>query len=136
MNFKLRRNHKIIWIMILLLVFAGLFLAIKDLDFKDHAKTVKQHQTSQGMGEVLSEDDDVSIYYKEINTKIVLTIVLKKALKYPSSMVYTLGDDNDKESVIGQLSGVGTYEFTIDKRPAGLLFVDPIKDQSIKKMIF
>ena len=45
MNFKLRRNHKIIWIMILLLVFAGLFLAIKDLDFKDEAKTIEKDET-------------------------------------------------------------------------------------------
>jgi len=130
MTSGLRKAHKYIWLLLIIIVPVIMFFSIKDLDlFSSGTNTAFQLTGSKKMSVKSFENDIVKIAVFESH----LEIILKMTLKNSSSVVYEMNKKGNKSIVIGQLTTAGIYNFNIKNLPKGIIIYDAIKHVEITK---
>jgi hypothetical protein len=137
MTSGLRKAHRYIWLILIIVIPILIFFSIKNLDvFSSEPNVSVQFKASKETIVSSSENDLIkaSLFTKESTNHI--EVILKSPLKNPSSIVYTLTDDNSKGELIGQLSTVGIYSFKLKKAVKGVVIYDALKESLITKLAF
>jgi hypothetical protein len=130
MTSGLRKAHKYIWLLLIIIVPVMMFYSIKDLDlFSSGNNTISELSGSKKINLKTSENDMIkaSIFESQVE------IILKMTLKNSSSVVYEMDEKGNKSAVIGQLTAAGIYHFTINNLPKGIIIYDAIKQVEITK---
>jgi len=133
MTSRLRKAHKYIWLLLLIVVPVIMVLSIKDLDiFSSENNATLQLKSSKKANLKTFENDIVkaSVFENHIE------IILKSTLKNSSSIVYEMGEKGNKSDVIGQLTTAGVYSFNINNLPKGIIIYDELKQVEITKFSF
>ncbi len=130
MTSGLRKAHKYIWLLLIIIVPVIMFFSIKDLDlFSSKTNTASQLTGSKKMSLKSFENDIVKTAVFEGH----IEIILKTTLKNSSSVVYEMDEKGNKSNVIGQLTTAGIYNFNINNLPKGIIIYDAIKQVEITK---
>ncbi len=133
MTSGLRRAHKYIWLLLIIIVPVIMFFSIKDLDiFSSENNNASQFKGSKKVSLKSFENDIIKIAVFENH----LEIILKTPLKSSSSIVYEMDKKGNKSNIIGQLATVGIYNFDINNLPKGIIIYDDLKDVEITKFSF
>ncbi len=135
MNFRQRRTHKYIWVVLVLLMPILFALAIWDLSYGPEEQNIAMETKEKGTSLVI-ENEWLRTAIVTTTGKSSLNLVLKEPLKHPSALVYTMNKSGEKEQLLGQLTGTGEYYFPIPNRIHGILLFDPIKEFEIEKLVF
>lgn len=133
MTSGLRKVHKYIWLLLLIIVPVIMFFSIKDLDiFSSENNATSQLKGSKKVNLKTFENDIVkaSVFENHIE------IILKSTLKNSSSIVYEMGEKGNKSDVLGQLTTAGIYNFVINNLPKGIIIYDELKQVEITKFSF
>jgi len=133
MTSRLRKIHKYIWLLLLIVVPVIMVFSIKDLDiFSSENNATLQLKSSKKANLKTFENDIVkaSVFENHIE------IILKSTLKNSSSIVYEMGEKGNKSDVIGQLTTAGVYSFNINNLPKGIIIYDELKQVEITKFSF
>ena len=135
MDYRLRRRHKWMWLILTPILAILLFLSAKNLDFFPSIDTL---QTDNVEGNVVKEIENAEIKAILSNTseQYLLNIWVKNPLKSTSSVVYAINPNGEKGEVLGQLEGKGNYVFSSKANIDGFLVMDEIKNQQILKLEF
>ncbi len=131
MNYKQRKAHKFIWLLLLIIIPTIMFFSIKDLDlFSSNPNNSSQLSGPKKTPISIFENDIVkaSVYESKIE------IILKKTLKNASSVVYEINSEGKKGQLIGQLTTAGIYDFNIHNLPKGIIIYDDLKQAEITKL--
>ncbi len=130
MTTGLRKAHKYIWLLLIIIVPMIMFFSVKDLDlFSSRTITASQVTGSKKMSLKSYENDIVKIAVFESH----LEIILKMTLKNSSAVVYEMDKKGNKSNVLGQLTTAGIYNFNINNLPKGIIIYDDIKQVEITK---
>ncbi|MDT0558998.1 hypothetical protein RM697_10085 [Ichthyenterobacterium sp. W332] len=133
MNSSQRKWHGFVWLLIVLIVPAILFLSVKDLNLFTWEATHSEELKSLKSDPIsVAENNLVKLSLFESSVEIIL----KKTLKHPSSVIYEIDAQGNKGQLIGQLTTVGLYNFNITELPYGILIYDSIKETEITKLLF
>ena len=133
MTSGLRKAHKYIWLLLIIIVPVMMVFSIKDLDiFSSDNNTTSQLKGSKKVSLKTSENDIIkaSVFERHVE------IILKSTLKNSSSVVYEMDEKGNKSGVIGQLTTAGIYNFNINILPKGIIVYDDLKDVEITKLSF
>ncbi len=133
MTSGLRKAHKYIWLLLIIIVPVIMVFSIKDLDiFSSENNTLSQLKGSKKVNLKTSENDIIkaSVFERHVE------IILKSTLKNSSSVVYEMDEKGNKSGVIGQLTTAGIYNFNINNLPKGIIVYDDLKDVEITKLSF
>ena len=133
MTSGLRKAHKYIWLLLIIIVPVMMVFSIKDLDiFSSENNTTSQLKGSKKVSLKTSENDIIkaSVFERHVE------IILKSTLKNSSSVVYEMDEKGNKSGVIGQLTTAGIYNFNINILPKGIIIYDDLKDVEITKLSF
>ncbi|RZN84277.1 MAG: hypothetical protein EVB11_02405 [Winogradskyella sp.] len=133
MTSGLRKAHKFIWLLLIIIIPMIMFFSIKDLNiFSIEGNTTSQIKSSK-KSKLYSFENDIikgAIFESEIE------IILKSTLKNSSSIVYGMDEKGNRLDAIGQLTTVGIYNFNINSLPKGIIIFDDIKQVEITKLNF
>ncbi len=133
MTSGLRKAHKYIWLLLIIIVPVMMVFSIKDLDiFSSENNTTSQLKGSKKVSLKTSENDIIKASVFESHVEIIL----KSTLKNSSSVVYEMDEKGNKSGVIGQLTTAGIYNFNINNLPKGIIVYDDLKDVEITKLSF
>ncbi|WP_033961190.1 hypothetical protein [Psychroserpens jangbogonensis] len=133
MTSGLRKAHKFIWLLLIIIVPVIMFLSVKDLDvFSSKDNTSSTLEGSKKVNLKSFENDIVKTSVFESH----LEIILKSTLKNSSSVVYEMDEKGNKPSVIGQITTAGIYNFEIKNLPKGIIIYDDLKNIEITKFSF
>ncbi len=133
MTSGLRKAHKYIWLLLIIIVPVMMVFSIKDLEiFSSENNTTSQLKGSKKVSLKTSENDIIkaSVFERHVE------IILKSTLKNSSSVVYEMDEKGNKSGVIGQLTTAGIYNFNINNLPKGIIVYDDLKDVEITKLSF
>ena len=130
-----QRAHKFIWIAMVITLPLLIFASIRHLSF-DVQTTDISVESNSGSSALVVEQDWIRTAVVDKNDETLLQIRLKKPLKTPSALVYTLDQWGNKDQLLGQLQGIGNYEFPLNTSFEGILVYDAIKEQEIEKLEF
>ena len=135
MDYRLRRRHKWMWLILTPILAILLFLSAKNLDFFPSMDTLQMDNVE---GNVVKEIENAEIKAILSNTseQYLLNIWVKNPLKSTSSVVYAINANGEKGEVLGQLEGKGNYVFSSKANIDGFLVMDEIKNQQILKLEF
>ncbi len=133
MTSGLRKAHKYIWLLLIIIVPVMMVFSIKDLEiFSSENNTTSQLKGSKKVSLKTSENDIIKASVFESHVEIIL----KSTLKNSSSVVYEMDEKGNKSGVIGQLTTAGIYNFNINILPKGIIVYDDLKDVEITKLSF
>ncbi len=135
MDKTLRKRHKFIWIVLTPLLLVLLIWATKDLNFSQSHKTVNLDSTPSSVV-AKAENEEIRAILLKNSEGNLLEIEVKSPLPATSSVVFALKGTSERESLLGQLEGVGTYRFQVEGDVRGILVQDVIKKQSVLKLEF
>lgn len=134
MTSGLRKAHKYIWLLLVIIVPVIMFLSIKDLDiFSSEKNTATITAKTSKKNVIVSTENEIvkaSLYPNHVE------IILKSTLKNSSSIVYEMDAKGHKSSLIGQLTTAGIYKFNINHLPKGIMMYDALKGVEITKLKF
>jgi hypothetical protein len=130
MTSGLRKAHKYIWLLLIIIVPVIMVFSIKDLDpFSSRTHAASQLTGSKKTSIKTSENDIIKVSVFESHVEIIL----KTTLKNSSSAVYEMDKKGNKSKVLGQLTTAGIYNFNINNLPKGIIIYDAIKQVEITK---
>ncbi len=129
MTSGLRKAHKYIWLLLVVIVPVIMFLSIKDLDIFSSRTDSATFESSIKNPLKTTENNLIRITLYEGS----IEIILKSTLKNASSIVYA---SEAKKQIIGQLTTAGIYNFNMEKQPKGILVYDELKEELITKLDF
>jgi hypothetical protein len=133
MTSGLRKAHKYIWLLLIIIIPVIMVFSIKGLNiFSPENNTVSQLEGSKKVSLKTSENNIIKIAVFENHVEIIL----KSTLKNSSSVVYVMDEKGNKSSVIGQLTKAGIYNFNINSLPKGIIIYDALKQVEITKLSF
>lgn len=133
MTSGLRKVHKFIWLLLIIIVPIIMLLSVKDLNvFSSKNNTSSAVEGSKKLNLNSFENDIVKTSVFESHVEIIL----KSTLKNSSSIVYEIDKKGNKSSVIGQITTAGIYNFKINNRPNGFIIYDDLKQIEITKFSF
>ena len=128
-----RKAHKYIWMLLGIVIPVIILFSIKDLTvFSFKKDTSSKFELLMTDALKVAENDVIKVALFSDS----ITVILKRTLKNPSSILYSIDLEGNKEKVIGQLSTLGIYNFKITKLPKGILLYDTLKEKIITKIIF
>ncbi|MBG6130069.1 phage terminase large subunit-like protein [Aquimarina sp. EL_43] len=131
MTSGLRKTHKIIWIVLIIIMPVLIVLSIKSIKeplLTDDDLSLTPILSGQ---RIVLDDDSFFIGVKEQNSLNALQIILKKPLKSASSLVYGVLPSEKKDTYLGVLDKKGVYMFEIDKQIRSIRIYDEIKKSDI-----
>ncbi|WP_025667164.1 superantigen-like protein SSL4 [Aquimarina megaterium] len=131
MTSGLRKTHKIIWIVLIIIMPVLIVLSIKSIKeplLTDGDLSLTPILSGQ---RIVLDDDSFFIGIKEQNSLNALQIILKKPLKSASSLVYGVLPSKKKDTYLGVLDKKGVYMFEIDKQIRSIRIYDEIKKSDI-----
>lgn len=135
MDARLRKRHKFIWIFLAPIITVLAVLASKDLSFSsEETMLISKNETGKVLKQM--ENEEIRMILIENLGKNLLQVQIKSPMKATSSILFGLTENSEKESVLGQLEGVGTYSFQVKEIIEGILIKDAIKNQQILKLEF
>lgn len=108
MDFKQRKTHKFIWLILALGLPFFLFFSVKSLDFSTTEKKEKTGAFSNSSTTLKTTENE---WVKASENSGGLEMLLKKPIKSASSIVYELTEDGEKGKTLGQVSTPGIYSF-------------------------
>ena len=130
-----RRIHKYIWLIMALILPVLVFMSVRHLNLE--SRTAQQSSDAElTPNALIVEQDWIKTAIVDTEDGNTLHLRLKKPLKHPSALVYTLNDNGQKGELLGQLQGIGDYEFTMKSSFEGILIYDAIKGVEIEKLEF
>ena len=130
-----RKVHKYIWLGMALILPLLIFMSVRHIKFNSGVAEASSSAELTPNALVVEQDwiRTAIVDTKDGNT---LHLRLKKPLKHPSALVYALNDQGQKGDLLGQLQGIGDYEFKINSSFGGILIYDAIKEVEIEKLEF
>ncbi|MGB3606042.1 MAG: hypothetical protein WA775_13465 [Psychroserpens sp.] len=131
MTSGLRKAHKYIWLLLVIIIPIIIALSIKDLDvFSSNNQTLTTIKESKNSSLNMAENDviKVSVFENQIE------IILKSTLKNSASVVYEMDGKGNKSTIIGQITTTGIYTFKINNLPKGIIIYDDLKQVDITKL--
>lgn len=130
MTSGLRKAHKYVWLLLIIIVPIVMIFSIKDLDILSlNQKTSTSFKSSKKPALKTAENGFIKASLYE-NT---VEIILKSPLKSSSAIIYSLKDEN-KSDIIGQVSSVGVYSFKLKEPIKAILLFDEIKNEDITQL--
>jgi len=132
MTSGLRKAHKYIWLLLVVVVPVIMVFAIKDLDVFSSENNASQLNESKKTSIKSFENDIIKADLYESH----IEIILKSTLKNSSSVVYEMNNEGNKSKVLGQLTSAGIYKFNVNSLPKGIIISDDLKKVDITKFSF
>ncbi len=133
MTSGLRKAHKYIWLLLIVIVPAIMFFSIKDIAILESSnKKEKDYSFTESSLKKDFENHLIKVAFYENN----IEIILKTTLKNSSSIVYAVDAKGNKQYIIGQLTSAGIYNFKSNNIPKNIVIFDGIKDVLITKTDF
>ncbi|MBO0322261.1 hypothetical protein J0X14_08140 [Muricauda sp. CAU 1633] len=135
---NLIKTHRIIWLSIAIIVPGLLFLSIENLSFQNIDVPTSDRPQSEYEKVLKSKENRfliASIVHVQDN-KMQLDVTVKKSLEYPTLTLYAIGENGDRNKLIGQIGSKGTYRFTIEDNINGILLYDALKKITVTKFEF
>ena len=133
MTYGLRKAHKYIWLILVIIIPVIILFSIKDLGvFSSENDGVSQIEDSNKINIGYVENDLISASFSENKIKIIL----KTTLKNSSSVVYAIDAKGNKSDIIGHLTTAGVYTFNSISKPKGIIISDDLKNVQITKLMF
>ncbi len=131
MNAKQRKVHFYTWLFLILAVPVLIFFAVKDLSFNSfNQKSLTNSIPNSEYAVKTVENDLIKVFvYKN-----KLAIEVKTTVKSASTLLYTIDTKENKDMLLGQITTPGSYNFSIEKLPAGIILYDTLKDELITKL--
>ncbi|MEM9361040.1 MAG: hypothetical protein AAGA43_00320 [Bacteroidota bacterium] len=135
MDYRLRKRHKRMWVVLISVLAILLFLSAKNLNFFPSTEML---QVDKIEGNVVKEIENAEMKVVLSNTsqQYLLNIWVKTPLKSTSSVVYEINGKGKKGAVLGQLTGKESYVFPSRAIINGFMVVDEIKNQQILRLEF
>ncbi|WP_106793291.1 hypothetical protein [Aquimarina sp. Aq78] len=130
MTSGLRKMHKIVWILLIIVMPVLIFLSIKSIKeplLTDGDVSLTPIRSGQ---RIVLDDDSFFIGIKEQNSLNALQIILKRPLQSASSLIYGISN-HKKDTYLGTLDKKGVYTFEIDKKIRSIRIYDEIKKNDI-----
>ena len=136
MILKQRKRHKYIWLTIAMILPIAMFFAAKNVSFHQVEKKMPQlANKTNAMARATNKQLEIALV-KTTNASYTLEIQLKEPLVSTSSLVYGLDATGNKGVLLGQLNGIGDYNFVSRKSVSGIVVHDAIKGNEILKLKF
>lgn len=131
MNFKQRKKHKIIWLLLLVTVPILLVFTIVNLKNPVFPADNSQHAVKTEGKQIILEDATFTVFLDRQNTANNLQIFLKKSLESPTSLVYAISANKPKGDYLGTLTAKGNYVYNIKRTTASVKIYDAIKKEEL-----
>ena len=131
MTSGLRKAHKYIWLLLAIAIPVLILFSIKDLDVSSSEIASYKFEASKSNVLKVAENELIkaSLHSNSIE------VILKSTLKNPSSILYAMDSNGNKDAVIGHITSSGIYNFEIADQPKGILLYDALKKEIITKLI-
>ncbi len=134
MDAQLRKRHKYIWLVLVVMLPVLLGFVIKDLNFSSQKTITKQLANGSILKEI--KTDNVHAVLRKQDSGYLLEVNLIKPLQSASNLLQGVADTSKEVFVIGQLEGMGLYRFDLDQDIQGIMIYDALKKQEIQKLEF
>lgn len=132
MTSGLRKAHRYIWSILLILVPVMIVFAIKDLQFnKRYTEQTATAEFTKKNAKADFENEMIKVAFYPDS----IELILKKSLKNASCTVYAV-DSKGVKTLLGQMTTSGKYQFNVKNIPKNILIYDEIKDMLISKTNF
>ncbi len=133
MTSELRKIHKIIWLMLIVVVPILIFLSVlgieksllTDGDLSTEISIQNQH--------IILENDELTIGLEKQNSAYKLRVILKRPLKSPAPIIYGTSSTNT-DIYLGVLDKKGIYTFNVERSLTGIKIYDGLKKEDIIKI--
>jgi hypothetical protein len=130
-----RKVHKYIWLLLIIVVPAIMFFAIKDLNFNDSKNdmftddlTLTSLISNSIVKSAENEFIEADLYSNYIK------IILKTPLKSSSATIHTSDLNGNKMKLLGTLDAVGVYHFETNENTTSIIIYDELKNALITKL--
>lgn len=133
MDYKQRKVHKYIWLILALGLPFLLFFSVKNLDFSSTTKKEKTEDLINSSPLLKTAENE---WVKASINSEGLEMLLKKPIKSASSIVYELTEKGKKGKTLGQVSTAGIYSFQCRNSILGIVIFDKLKESEITKLKF
>ncbi|MGV6830779.1 MAG: hypothetical protein ACWA5P_04330 [bacterium] len=130
MNFKQRKWHGLIWIIIILVVPTIMYLSIKDISYNDNGIKNQEITASSESNLPFKENDLIKVIVRDDS----IDIIIKRPLKNASTLMYSM-DSDGKKRLLGQIGEANFYNFKTNNTPKVIVLFDTIKNIEITKLI-
>lgn len=137
MTSGLRKAHKYIWLLLLIIVPVLMFFSIKNLNY-----STPQNNTGTsfefGNYNILMTDENNLLKAVAVKAEqaIKLDFEIKTPFKSASSEVYELNENKEKGKYLGIITSAKIYSFELNTNATGILIYDSLKKREITKLIF
>ncbi len=133
MNRSQRHIHRWVWLSIIIILPLAIYFSLKDVSFNQygHGDTVSIATNDQ---KLVYEEAGLTATVLESAEGNKLQLILGEPLKNASVLVYIPGSNGQKDRLLGQLKGVGTYVYNLNTRPEEIILYDAIKETEIKRL--
>lgn len=133
MTSGLRKWHKYMWLIIVVIVPLVIIFSIKNRTaFSSESNIVLKTEALKNGESHHLENDFIRVTLANNS----IEILLKQPLKSASSVVYSLNEKGLKDVFIGQLSTVGFYNYKLTEPFNGIVIYDILKEKEIMKLTF
>ena len=133
MNRSQRHIHRWVWLSIIIILPLAIYFSLKDVSFNQygHGDTASIATNDQ---KLVYEEAGLTATVLESAEGNKLQLILGEPLKNASVLVYIPGSNGQKDRLLGQLKGVGTYVYNLNTRPEEIILYDAIKETEIKRL--
>lgn len=128
-----RKVHKKVWLGISVVIPVLMFFALKNVTILASEEKETPHiEISKRIPlKIVKNEKMKAILFDES-----IDIILHEPLKNASSVVYAMDENENKTTLLGQISTSGIYSFTTNRFLKGILVYDAIKGVEISKLKF
>lgn len=125
-----RKSHLLIWILLVVVVSAGVVFSIRAIDQPLAGEVDLDAALFKSGGNTFLDNETFTIQGTSGNTHNSLTLILKKPLENASAIVYGRSAEGGKEH-LGTISAKGIYRFRMGNKVSHLQLYDAIKEMEI-----
>ena len=131
MTFNLRKTHKIVWMLLVILV--PVLIVFSILEIKEPLLTDADLVVTKSLApqKMVFEDVNFRVGVATGEGEDTLQIILKRPLKSASAVVFGITSKGNKQEYLGTIDKKGVYTFRIKKSLKNIKIHDGLKGEDI-----
>lgn len=126
MTSNLRKAHKVIWLLLVIIVPIALIFSVLGITASPLTDADLSKQTTNVKQESVLDNNQIFIGMNK-QMPYSVKIILKKSLSSPAPTVYAISSDSNEASSLGALTKKGMYTFPINKSVKSIQIFDELK---------
>lgn len=127
MTSNLRKTHKVIWLLLVIVVPVALIFSVLGITASTLTDADLSKQINSAQQESILDNDQLFIGLNKQETPYSVQVILKKSLISPAPVAYAISSGSTEAYFLGALDKKGIYTFSIDQSVKSIRIYDELK---------